>query len=283
MLKYKEYPPHASLREHVNCFWVMEREYTADFPAEEVTPDAFVELILNFGTPYRLHDSAVDREMPPAILVGLLRKPLVFRANGVVRLVATRFFAWGAIPFLAARESDAVRLRTDLGSDWSTLADRLRPVVEAGDYDAAVASVQDHLIEKLLAVTVDPATLRAAAQMLHLRKGQLRLTELAEHCGLSARRLQRAFRDTLGTSPKALARAIRFEEIRKRLMFDPDQSLTALAHEFGYADQSHFIHDFKELADRTPGEFADQMRDVRALFWDSDNVVFLQARSARRR
>jgi hypothetical protein len=58
MLKYKEYPPHASLREHIKCFWVLEREYTPEFPVEEVTPDAFVELILNFGTPYRLQQPA---------------------------------------------------------------------------------------------------------------------------------------------------------------------------------------------------------------------------------
>ena len=162
------------------------------------------------------------------------------------------------------------------------MADRIRPAVEAEDYDAAVTSIQDHLIEKLLAATVDSRTLRAAAQMLHLQQGNFRLTELAEHCGLSARQLQRAFRDTLGTTPKTLARAIRFEEIRKRLMFDPDQSLTALGHEFGFTDQSHFIRDFKELADRTPGEFADQMRAIRRP-WGSDNVVFLQAPEAGRR
>ena len=34
----------------MKCFWIMEREYTPQFPAESVTPDAFIELILNFGT-----------------------------------------------------------------------------------------------------------------------------------------------------------------------------------------------------------------------------------------
>jgi len=60
-------------------------------------------------------------------------------------------------------------------------------------------------------------------------------------------------------------------------MFEPDQSLTALAHEFGYTDQAHFTHDFKDFADRTPGEFAREMRAIRDIFRDHDNVVFLQA------
>ena len=53
-MTYKEYLPHASLQRHVKCFWMMKRTYTPEHPAEDVTPDAFIELILNFGAPYRL-------------------------------------------------------------------------------------------------------------------------------------------------------------------------------------------------------------------------------------
>jgi AraC-like DNA-binding protein len=104
---------------------------------------------------------------------------------------------------------------------------------------------------------------KAAAQMLHLEEGRFRLADLAEQCNLSGRQLQRQFQETVGMSPKALARVIRFEAIRRRLMFNPDQSLTALAHEFEYSDQAHFTHDFKELAGRTPREFAREMRRCR--------------------
>jgi hypothetical protein len=66
---------------------MLEREYTPENPAEDVTPDAFLELILNFGAPYRLHvDGAPDREMPRAILVGLQKRPLRFLCDGTVRL-----------------------------------------------------------------------------------------------------------------------------------------------------------------------------------------------------
>ena len=65
-------------------------------------------------------------------------------------------------------------------------------------------------------------------------------------------------------------------------MFDPDQSLTDLAHEFGFTDQAHFIRDFRDLADRTPGEFACEMRAIQDIFRDHDNVVFLQVPSAGR-
>jgi AraC-like DNA-binding protein len=283
-VRYKEYPPHASLQDHVKCFLIMEREYTPEHPAEDVTPDAFIELILNFGAPYVLETAgAPDREMPRAILVGLQKKPLRFRCDGTVRLVATRFHAWGALPFLADQARGLTNLTTTRSREWDDLATRVETAVRADDYDAAVATVEDHLIEKLLTATVDLKQIRAAAQMLHMQHGQFRVAELAERCNLSSRQLQRRFQDTVGVSPKGLARAIRFEEIRKRLMFDPDQSLTALAHEYGYADQAHFIRDFREFADRTPGEFAREMRAIQDIFRDHDNVVFLQVPPAGRR
>lgn len=276
-MKYKEYGPHRTLQEQVKCFWIMERTYTPEHPAEDVTPDAFIELILNFGAPYRLlTDGGPDREMPRAILVGLQKKPLHFRCDGTVKLVATRFFAWGGLPFLADHAHGLNNLPATLGREWDDLATRIEPAVHAGDYDAAISIVEEHLIEKLLTATVDLKQIQAAAQMLHLRKGQFRVSELAEHCNLSSRQLQRQFQDVVGVSPKTLARAIRFEEIRKRLMFDPDQSLTDLAHEFEYTDQAHFIRDFKALADRTPGEFAREMRAIQDVFRDHENVVFLQ-------
>jgi AraC-like DNA-binding protein len=280
MLKYREHEPHVSLQEHVKCFWTMEREYTPEYPAEDVTPDAFIELILNFGAPYHLQaDGVPDREMPRIIVVGLHNRPLRFRCEGTVKLVAARFFAWGALPFLADQAHGLCRLQTTLSREWTDLATRVESAVRAGDDEAAVAIVQDHLIERLLTTTIDLATIRSAARMLHLKRGQFRLAELAECCHLSSRQVQRQFQAALGVSPKMLGRAIRFEEIRKRLMFNPDQSLTALAYEFGYTDQPHFIRDFKDFADRTPGEFAREMRAIRNIFRDHDNVVFLQAPS----
>jgi transcriptional regulator GlxA family with amidase domain len=138
------------------------------------------------------------------------------------------------------------------------------------------------LSERLLTARVDLKKIQSAAKTLYLQKGRFRVAELAEHCNLSTRQLQRQFQDVVGVSAKTLARSIRFEQVRKQLMLDPDQNLTALlAYEHGYA--AHFIRDFKEFADRTPGEFAREMRSIQAIFRDRDNVVFLQVPSAGRR
>jgi hypothetical protein len=150
----------------------MEREYTPEHPAEEVTPDAFIELIVNFGAPYVLQtEGATDREMPRAFLVGLQSKPLIFRCDGTVKLVATRFYAWGGLPFLADRARGLDNLSATLGREWDDLATRVEPSVREDDYAAAVAIVEDHLIERLLTARVDLRRIQSAAKTLYLQKG----------------------------------------------------------------------------------------------------------------
>src|SRR5262245_66424537 len=100
VIKYQEFIPHTVLQDYVKRFWILEKEYTANDSVEEVTPDACIELILNFGSAYVQVDGSKRRRLPNVCLVGLQSKPLTFRANGIVKIVAVRFFAWGASPFL---------------------------------------------------------------------------------------------------------------------------------------------------------------------------------------
>src|SRR5262245_57527324 len=98
--KYREFIPHATLQDSVKRFWILEKEYTASDEIEEVTPDPCVELIFNFGTAYSEIDSSPTRQLPSVCLIGVLSKALKLRATGVVKIVAVRFFAWGALSLL---------------------------------------------------------------------------------------------------------------------------------------------------------------------------------------
>jgi len=276
-MKYREFLPHSSLQDYVKCFWLLEREYDSTDPYETVTPDAFIEMIFNFGTPYVLETPGLaDREMPTAFIVGLLKKPLLFRSAGTVRIVSIRFHAWGLTPFMNLSGRSDGNLESRLDYEWQEVATRMRPRVIEFDYESAIALAEDFLITRLLSARFDLKEIQTAARMLQQRKGQFRISELAEQMNMSPRQLERNFQSIVGVSPKALARSIRFEQIRKRLMFKPDSNLTDLAYEFGYSDQAHFIRDFREFTDKTPSEFAAEMRALQTVFEDRENVVFLQ-------
>src|SRR6266511_4012375 len=116
--KYQEFIPHAVLQDYVKRFWILEKEYTAEDNNEEIIPDACVELILNFGTPYERISGSTRYQLPNVCLIGLQKKPLILQANGVVKLVAVRFFAWGALSFLEDEGQLGGTTKLNLDDEW---------------------------------------------------------------------------------------------------------------------------------------------------------------------
>ncbi len=273
-MRYHEYEPHEILRDTVRCFWIHEGDEGTE-TEEDITPDGCVELIFNFGSPYVLRTKPEATELPAAVIVGFQNRPIPLVIRGKTRAVAARLFAWGALGLVEHDVSKLTRTITPAGGGWGALEKRLREEVEHGRYEDAVRTLEDFLIERAVARAYDPKIIQTAAKMLHHTKGRFRIAELADHCRMSVRQLERGFQRVVGTTPKTLARTLRFEEAQRRLMFDPETSLTDLAHDSGYFDQAHFIKDFKEFAGKTPTEHADAMREFQRILKSKD-VVFLQ-------
>ncbi len=73
--------------------------------------------------------------------------------------------------------------------------------------------------------------------------------------GVEPRTLQRWFRHYVGVGPKWVLARYRMHDVVTILDAGHDGSLTDLAHEFGWYDQSHFVRDFVALVGRTPGDY----------------------------
>jgi AraC-like DNA-binding protein len=99
------------------------------------------------------------------------------------------------------------------------------------------------LISRLAARVVDDRTITCAS----------RLSSLS---GVSARALQRLFRRYVGVGPKWMIRVYRLHDAAERLAKEhaPDFAQTAL--DLGYADQAHFIKDFKAIIGQPPAQYA---------------------------
>lgn len=95
-----------------------------------------------------------------------------------------------------------------------------------------------------------------AIAVIEASGGQVQVGEIARILGVSNRTLERKFKDVLGFSPKMFARLVRFQKVVEILRSEHvAPRLTDIAYEFGYADQAHFIHDFKELSGVSPASF----------------------------
>jgi len=86
--------------------------------------------------------------------------------------------------------------------------------------------------------------------------GAVSVRRLAAETGWSDRHLRARFRAEIGLVPKAAARVIRFDRVKRvlhrRAAAGEPLCLADLAAGCGYFDQAHFIHDFQAFSGLTP-------------------------------
>ena len=69
------------------------------------------------------------------------------------------------------------------------------------------------------------------------------------------RQLERDFKKQIGISPKQLSKVISLNAALQMMLNKDSESLSEIAYENEYFDQTHFIKDFKEFVGITPKEF----------------------------
>jgi len=97
-----------------------------------------------------------------------------------------------------------------------------------------------------------PAWLRRAGEFVHDRfRDRITLEDIAREAGVSASHLAAVFRDAHEVSLGAYVRALRIDWAARRLARG-QESISRIALQAGFADQSHLTRAFKRATGRTP-------------------------------
>lgn len=139
-------------------------------------------------------------------------------------------------------------LRTVIGKEGAILEEQM---LLAGDNSQRVKIIS-HFLEKKLSKNkaVLPPVFNAVNHIIH-SKGNIRINELSSQYCLGIRQFERKFKELAGFSPKLYTRIIRFQSATGEYG-NKSKSLTDIAYDSGYYDQSHFINEFKEFSGLHP-------------------------------
>lgn len=91
--------------------------------------------------------------------------------------------------------------------------------------------------------------------------GTLRLNQLSRILHISERTAQRSIHNYLGVNYKFFSKLVRLEYVRK-LLNKEDLSLTEVALNAGYFDQSHFNREFLSGFGETPRAYQEKQRNL---------------------
>ncbi len=107
---------------------------------------------------------------------------------------------------------------------------------------------------------------RLAAEALRRAPPQRPVRSAADALGISPRQLQRRLRDAAGLGPKAFSRTLRFNRVLAMADAAAEPDWATLSAAGGYADQSHLVHEFRELTGLSPAGMLGERRLESALY-----------------
>jgi AraC-like DNA-binding protein len=172
------------------------------------------------------HQAGIQLNLPPLVARQLLGLPLGEIAHQVMAAV-------DLLPL-------AQRARVQRLAELRTWDDRL------------------DVVESLLKDTLERPLPRGFRELdwaitrIEVSGGNVSIRALAQALGWSERRLQRAFTEQIGVTPKVFARLVRFDTLMTRVHTHPGERWVDQALELGFSDQSHLVREVRQFSGVTP-------------------------------
>ena len=221
----------------------------------QTIPFPSVNLTVEDGTPGEVRHG---HALPAALVHGVTTRTFRIELGGAGWALGVKFHpggwsAWSGTgaAHLTDRAVAARPLLDPLG--LGRLGDA---VLEAGDPEERRSVLRAQLERHAPEPDADYLRLRALVDRMRDDAALVRVEQLPELAGWSARTLQRHFRHTVGVSPKWVLARFRLQEAAVELERDPGVNLAELATRLGWHDQAHFTNDFRRMLGTTPARYA---------------------------
>jgi AraC-like DNA-binding protein len=266
-----QYRPPAPLSACVDLFWYRCGR-VADSRRQLALPTGSVDVTFNLHEDsLRVFADAEDRRgqaVRDAIVHGAQSRYFVLDARRDVHVVGIHFRPGGA-GLLGIPAPELADQHVALEDLWGTHARTVREqLLAAPTPQAKFAVLERELLARMsIRPLVNPA-ISFALRGIQTSPTDVRIAALHGATGYSARRFTTLFTTAVGLTPKLYSRICRLRAVVEQIArCEPDWA--QVASEFGYYDQSHLIHDFRQLSGVTPADYR-PVSPARALHMEID-------------
>ncbi|RFP12795.1 MULTISPECIES: helix-turn-helix domain-containing protein [unclassified Duganella] len=242
IFRLERYLPTPDLAPFVEYFWLVAWQLPEGVVhVQRTLPSPCIHLVFDAGR---------------TAVFGVMTGAFEYTLKNSGRILGVRFLPGAFRSFL----KQPVQSVTDRELPLSALfdcddAEAERSVLTAADA-AGMVEAASAILRRALPVP-DPQTARIA-EILDAIAHHPEITQvqqLADHTGISVRRLQILFKEYVGATPKWVIRRNRLLDAADQLSHGSEIDLASLAQALGYYDQAHFTTDFEKLVGKPPADY----------------------------
>lgn len=239
--------PRHGLAKYVDCIWYFEAAEGSS-SQDRVLPHGEFELVISLSDRARAGEGE-------SLIAGPQTRAIIVDQSGQSPMVGAHFSPGGAAALFGYPAHEFRDLDIPLRDVWPARVGELRErLFEVDSPDDALTLLESDLFCYAgNAPDRHPAIALAIAEF-HSPSPRKLVRDLVGETGLSQRRFIELFRDQVGLTPKLYARIQRFQRTL-RLMSDPAADWAGIAYACGYADQAHFVREFRDFAGLRPTDY----------------------------
>lgn len=262
---YQEIPPPPPLACFVRHFWYIEYQpgscHITNIPFR-LMADGFPSLIFQYKNRFKA-SGGLEAAFPASLLFGHTSSFRDLVIDGEFGVFGVALFP--TVPSLLFQIPGREYANRIIDGDdlWQAQDDFLAEKINlAATHQERIDYLTAWLVARLHGHATSDTQVENALQLMVRTGGSGPIGPMAYALGLSGRQLERRFGQGVGMSPKTFSRVIRFQTCLQSFAVHRPKNLTELAFIRGYADQAHFIREFRAFSGLNPRHYFRQQAET---------------------
>jgi len=255
MINYIE--PSKVLSKFIKNYFIVETDNPIDFlPNERVYPCGYATMVFHYGSPsiFQKKDSSKYIE-PNLVICGQQSSYYDLSLSGKTGMILILFRPHGVKAFFNFPITELLDENLSIQDlDKNEAIELEDKLLNSSNNRQRITHIENFLSKRLI-YNSEFERVEHAIKIIENSKGQIKAQDIAHGICLGIKQFERIFSKHVGINPKKYTSIVRFQNVIQMKREQKNSSITQLALDNGYYDQSHFIHDFKSLTGFTPKAF----------------------------